>query len=53
MTKALHQHQPAQNINANNANNTKSEPETHFGFQNVPENMKEALGKQTQDTFDI
>ncbi|KAG0333680.1 hypothetical protein BG000_008987, partial [Podila horticola] len=39
MTKALHQHQPSQNNNAN----AKSEPETHFGFQNVPENMKEAL----------
>ncbi|KAG0346705.1 2-hexaprenyl-6-methoxy-1,4-benzoquinone methyltransferase [Podila humilis] len=47
MTKVLHQHQPAQNsTTTSNNNNNKTDAETHFGFQNVPENMKEALVRQ-------
>lgn len=42
MTKVLHQHNNA--ANNSNSNNSSSQPETHFGFQNVPESMKEALG---------
>lgn len=43
MTKVLHQHNS--NAASNNSNsNSSSQPETHFGFKNVPESMKEALG---------
>lgn len=44
MTKVLHQHNNAANNSNNNNSTTSSQPETHFGFQNVPESMKEALG---------
>ncbi|KAF9289579.1 2-hexaprenyl-6-methoxy-1,4-benzoquinone methyltransferase [Linnemannia elongata] len=46
MTKVLHQHNNAANSSNSNNNITSSQPETHFGFQNVPESMKEALVKQ-------
>ncbi|KAF9135005.1 2-hexaprenyl-6-methoxy-1,4-benzoquinone methyltransferase [Mortierella sp. 14UC] len=49
MTKVLHQH----NSNSSSSSNkdASNQAETHFGFQNVPENMKEALGMGPLDSF--
>ncbi|KAG0198134.1 2-hexaprenyl-6-methoxy-1,4-benzoquinone methyltransferase [Mortierella sp. GBA30] len=49
MTKVLHQQRSQDNTSASSttsAASSSSQPETHFGFQNVPENMKEALVRQ-------